>query len=125
MINVPTVLILGAGASHPYGLPLGRDLSDQIIVNTTPGAELRKTLAMLAFPDDKVDEFSNAFLRSGAQSIDAFLARRQEFTPLGKLIIAAIVMASETTDQLWGRPLGSDDWYPYLWQQLGDVPLEP
>jgi hypothetical protein len=26
VINVPTVLVIGAGASKPYGLPLGGDL---------------------------------------------------------------------------------------------------
>ncbi len=31
MISTPTVLILGAGASHPYGFSLGRELADQII----------------------------------------------------------------------------------------------
>ena len=31
MIETPTVLILGAGASKPYDYPLGIDLKDKII----------------------------------------------------------------------------------------------
>ena len=31
MITVPTVFVLGAGASHPYGLPLGYQLRLNIL----------------------------------------------------------------------------------------------
>jgi hypothetical protein len=31
MINKKTVLVLGAGASKPYGLPLGTELRDSVI----------------------------------------------------------------------------------------------
>ena len=31
MITRPTVLVLGAGASKPYGFPTGREIADQII----------------------------------------------------------------------------------------------
>lgn len=33
MISKKTVLILGAGASKPYGLPLGMELRDIVIKN--------------------------------------------------------------------------------------------
>jgi len=36
MIKRPTVLILGAGASNPYGFPTGLGLSQSIIGNLRP-----------------------------------------------------------------------------------------
>jgi hypothetical protein len=125
MIEVPTVLILGAGASFPYGLPLGGELSQRIINDTADrNGELRRFLTIAGAHDDLVEKFRIAFSRSATPSIDAFLARREEFTLLGKLVIAHIIKRCEAPHLLWNRSPATDDWYPYLWHHLGEGPLE-
>ena len=39
MINTKTVLVLGAGASYPYGFPLGAELHDRICRYATHNLE--------------------------------------------------------------------------------------
>ena len=47
MISKPTVLVLGAGASQPYGFPVGRELAETVckefVANGEPGKHFRNT----------------------------------------------------------------------------------
>ena len=97
MITRPTVLILGAGASYPYGLPLG--------------GELRNSICQLA------RDFARQFKRSHVKSIDAFLAKRTEFTDVGKLVIAAILINKENPDKL-DHVDDAEHWYAYMWNLM-------
>lgn len=113
MISKPTVFILGAGASKPYGYPLGWELRERI----------------LALPDDcelfpKLDHAPNEFIQfkkalaeSPAESIDAFLEHRDEFTRIGKHAIAAELLKCEQRERLYD-PGNEDDWYRYLFNRM-------
>jgi hypothetical protein len=120
--------VLGAGASAPYGFPLGWQLTEQII------ALLEDDEAPDLLSDSKstIRKFVQAFEGSGQQSIDAFLAVRQEFSGIGKRAIALCILRAEKQCREKGLLYG--DWYQFFlneiaraptWQelQLGDIAI--
>lgn len=118
MITKSTVLILGAGASFPYGLPLGAELRNSICSVADSHDALAKTLQRFANidPDDTKD-FARQFKRSHVKSIDAFLAKRSEFAGIGKLAIAALLIEKENPDNLLNAS-DTENWYSYVWNLM-------
>lgn len=121
MITETTTLILGAGASNPYGFPTGHELR-QLLCDPNSIIGVQK-----GFPGDAVKTFSAAFLQSGMSSIDAFLARRGDhkvgrhgatFSEVGKDAIAYCLIQRERAESLHAFP--EDHWYQYLWSFLAD-----
>jgi hypothetical protein len=108
VLRNPIALILGAGASKPYGYPLGGDLRTTI-VNLQP--ELRDLVASAGFDKKAIVQFSEEFGASNLTSIDVFLERRQNFADLGRAIIAAAILQKDAY-------VIRGDWYEYLWQQM-------
>jgi hypothetical protein len=118
MIKNSTVLILGAGASYPYGLPLGAELRNSICGMADGHSAL--AIALHKYADigiEEIKDFARQFKRSHVKSIDAFLAKRSEFTGIGKLAIAADIIEKENPEKL----LNADDkehWYSYMWNLM-------
>ena len=125
MISIPTVLVLGAGASQPYGLPLGLTLVSDIINGFAMSGEgLWRLLSRIDTFDRPVREgdirdFQERLSRSRPPSIDAFLAHQEPAAVnIGKLCIAAVMLNSENRDKT-GSPDKTADWYQYLvWEHL-------
>jgi hypothetical protein len=132
MIQNETVLVLGAGASMPYGYPSGYGLRQKLI-NPKLFAHL---VAKNTINSDFPQIFCQSFRLSGMKSIDAFLARRgKDLLPdqktslgdLGKYGIALALRQGKSFDTLFhcdstSKNLvdvdTSDNWYEYLWAQL-------
>jgi hypothetical protein len=118
LITTPTVLVLGAGASHPYGFPTGEQLKREICAvfsRTAPAAQvIRPPHSQTA--DGRFFEFREAFLKSGQPSIDAFLERRPNFLDVGKLAIAYCLIPYEEESKLYQvcNPARGEDWYQHL-----------
>lgn len=110
-----TVLVLGAGASNPYGFPLGADLVHKIcdefpsaVKSDTEGRELS------TMHTARAKAFCDALLKSHQLSIDSFLeAQKTEFRDLGKEAIARILLPCENESHLQGSKI-QDDWYRKL-----------
>jgi hypothetical protein len=139
MIEEPTCLILGAGASAPYGLPTIAQLRDLIISTRSPNGAATATQFRLRTPEKawldpgnavaewniylneqtkaaglehKIADFWNKFYRAD-RSIDWFLRRNESmFGDIARLQIAAVLLACEQDDKL------SDDWYQLLSQEI-------
>ncbi len=113
MIQTPTVLVLGAGASIPYGFPSGHDLKIQVqgIGCLGPGHSDK-----LRIDKEESEAFCRALRFSGQPSVDAFLEHRPEFVELGKLYIAYSLIAYERPALLFPK---DTHWYEFLWQQMG------
>lgn len=126
MIERPTVLILGAGASAPYKFPSGQALLFEIANGLKqPGSELHACVATL-FPDiarDSIIEFGSQLRASHHASVDAFLSSqaRQNLVDMGKSAIAASLLKHEKPGELIRQPedFNEGKWYTFLFQQMG------
>lgn len=117
MITKPTVLVLGAGASKPYGYPLGGELLENIVAilgdsNWVP--------ALLQCGVDKeiIEEFKSELFLSQQPSVDALLEHRPEFRDVGKLAIAMSLIAHEFESSLFAHARRGEGIYHYLFTQL-------
>jgi hypothetical protein len=116
-----TVLVLGAGASCPYGFPSGFALRKLILEGL-----YAENSALFTFLRDNITgpngirAFRDEFAASQMYSIDAFLAQRPQFIDLGKTAIAAVLVQHERVDKLRGAE--QDHWYQYLWNQIAVSP---
>ena len=123
MISTPTTLVLGAGASKPYGFPTGGELAQKLC------SPLNLTHPHGIYSDQQLEQFSERFLNSGLYSIDAFLAHNGDvplrgyldttYEDVGKYAIAKILCTLEYPGAIF-NPNGviDDHWYKYLWNRL-------
>ena len=122
MIKTKTVFVLGAGASYPFGLPLGTGLRDWVLDNfngnTGHAVHLYNTTN---FTGGEVGAFILALRYSGFQSVDAFLERRPEFMEVGKAVMAIELVIRENQDALWR---GAGNWMVYLYSAMIGNSLE-
>lgn len=115
MIIEPTVFILGAGASAPYGLPTGEQLRDKILELSTNDS-YQGLFETCGHDLPELNKFTEAFRRSGTSSIDAFLEHRFEFLEIGKIAITIILIGCENEPKLH---IG--DWYRYIFAKLNST----
>jgi hypothetical protein len=113
------VLILGAGASSPYGFPTGLGLSQAIVSNLcklSPNSSRGKNdwvpflQANFGIPTELMHTFAED-LHHSRISVDAFLEHRPEYIQIGKLSIALSLMAHEHERKLLNA---QRNWYDYL-----------
>ncbi len=118
MIKAPTVFVLGAGASKPYGFPLGQQLLDTVANELKRGTNGAFEVSMRALGHDGqlVKEFGQCLAVCGRSSIDAFLETRREFLAVGKAAIARALLVYEGDQHLSGG--GQDAWYGYLFDKI-------
>lgn len=123
MITRKTTLILGAGASFPYGFPLGETLKNNIVnqilyPQSVQRFDLPKLLINLGHKKEKIQDFALKLKKSNYMSVDAFLEEWEEYVPVGKIAIAANLIDKEMEDHL----INENDkgrWYHYLLNLLG------
>jgi hypothetical protein len=127
VITTPTVLVLGAGASYPYGFPTAKGLKELICqafsdLSTSATLLLSDESDELRYTPPSAEEFfqfREAFLKSGQPSVDAFLERRPNFLRVGKLAIAYCLIPFEDEAKLYRPDLSrGGDWYEYLSTKL-------
>jgi hypothetical protein len=125
-----TVLILGAGASMPYGFPSGDELKQKIISNLEhfprkggPGTQLESIMREARLEDYHVTDFRDQLAGAPHMTIDRFLENRPEFEAIGKLAIAATLIPLEVDSVVrmfepWKGHSCAEDWYTYFAQHL-------
>ena len=118
MITTPTVLVLGAGASCPYGFPTAKQLKNRICEVFASHTTAIRLLGDTVAPAEKFLEFREAFWKSGTASVDAFLERRPDFLDVGKLAIAYCLIPYENEKNLYDPPKPDADWYSHLSKRL-------
>lgn len=119
MIEEKTVLILGAGASKPYGFPLAYELRDEI-VKDDPYATQSRFLNELNYDEEAYLDFKEDLAHSGYSSVDAFLENRNKWLDIGKYAIAFNLLTYEKNIgfKLFPPHQPKDHWYEVLWQKL-------
>jgi hypothetical protein len=116
MIRKQTVLVLGAGASVPYGFPTNDGLVRAILDGCREqNTEFRISMCAAGAGDAEITEFHRALERTQLFSIDAFLEHQPRFADLGKLAIATALIPKELPDQLMAA---SEHWYRLLFNHL-------
>jgi hypothetical protein len=132
LIKEPTVFVLGAGVSAPYGFPLGASLVASICDDLDGFSVLYGRVQELGFDLSHIRAFRNDLAVAGRASIDAFLEKRKDYLAIGKACIAATLIPCEHEDELTvyqtSRPKEvpspsaierqSRRWYHYLFEQM-------
>ncbi len=113
-----TVLILGAGASQPYGLPLGWQLRDMVI-ELAQRDSIYQLCDSVGHKSREYASFTKALATSGEKSVDAFLERVPVWTKIGKLGIAYCLCCLEKPHRLFppNQPK-NDHWLETLWGHI-------
>ena len=130
MIDIPTVFILGAGSSKPYGYPTGAELRE-LIINEFPN-ELSILLKRSSIPPNKrqnhfdaAKKFVDAFDNSSVVSIDKYLSLNPIFSYYGKLAIMLIISKKEALSKFREKIEYGQDWYKLLFNRMISTFNEP
>lgn len=104
-----TVIVTGAGASHPFGFPLGSELIDDI-KKTLQSANVAQWGQSVGFSLDLINDFKEVLAGTRHATIDQFLEAKKEFRQIGGCLIAQIIYFREKHAQLfpvrdWHTPL--------------------
>lgn len=116
MIRKRVVLILGAGASLPFGFPLGNGLLSRIF-GLGSGNIYYDFLLRSGFDPNLISNFQRDLKLSGRSSIDAFLENNPQYVNVGKAAIAVLIASGETEGNLF-NPDNGENWYKYLLELL-------
>ena len=116
MINIETVLILGAGASKPFGFPTGRELVGK---TCNQSGELNINAALfneIAIEQGQgvINEFTLALRDADPPSVDIWLEHNPKFIKVGKTALAMVLLAHEFRSNL--KP--EKNWYQLLFDRL-------
>ena len=80
MIETPTVLILGAGASRPYGFWLGRELLFKVVEGLDVNGDINNRLRQVDFDAQELSTFQHSTAK-----VNAAVRGRLPRTPSGIL----------------------------------------
>ncbi len=121
MIKRDLALVLGAGASMPYGFPSGYELKRKIVEGLDPAVQtsttgMRHIVCAAGFTPAQVEAFRSALGNSGKKSVDAFLEHRADFLDVGKVSTAAILLPLERQSALFEGK--GPNWYEYFFNKL-------
>lgn len=113
IINEPTVFVLGAGASQPFGFPSGDELRLGMIESL--GNQInRDNLVLNEFEPTFIQDFQDTLELGNHRTIDTLLEKKSEFREIGSYVIATRILACERSKIL----LPQKDWYSTLWEAL-------
>lgn len=134
MFTVPTVLVLGAGASKPYKYPTGDELIETIVERIK--RSIRQTNNNdLNYEDDSkkviindelvsiytLAKFKAELIAVNPANIDTFLNLYPRYATLGKYLIAEALLKNEqvhNTPIEWGKDAANlsnkDNWYRWI-----------
>jgi hypothetical protein len=128
MITRPTVLVLGAGASAPYGLPTGSGLAFGAYRDIkASGSPLNQQLRELDFATESAQKHMKDFEESDSISLDEFANTRPDLSEFIKAVIVCHLSRLEAPDNLFpdfkaatdNRPQWREiDWCRYLFRAM-------
>ena len=118
MISQNTVLVLGAGASIPYGFPSGLDLLARMCEGRPGDWRMHGVLAGCGHDSSEIERFIGALAQSGQRSVDRFLGLRPEFAEIGKAAIVCLIGACEQTASLFAPQGEQGKWYELLFERM-------
>jgi SIR2-like domain len=113
MNKFKTVFLLGAGASKPYGLPLGSELKNKMIDQfRNPAA--KNFLAANSFDQQSINEFIEVLKFGSFKTVDHLLELKIGYRKIGSYLIARTILSSEKHEKMFP----ARDWYPILFRKF-------
>lgn len=123
MIKTPTVLVLGAGASQPYGFPGAYGLVKEICNNLDNENNTKfQALTRLGCKTGMISSFVHALIQADPISVDTWLEHNPGYIdPVGKAAIAQELLRFEHST-LWTPKI---NWYNHLfWLLTFDISFD-
>jgi len=125
MIDTPTLFILGAGASKPYGYPTGAELRNNIIKSFELHFNLLSDIKPPNMPRNseiarrQIPKFIEHFNGSSIVSIDKYLALNPTDSYIGKISITLSILKSER-ESCFREDIKNtnEDWYSLLFNRM-------
>lgn len=118
MLKTRICLVLGAGASQPYGFPTGNELLN-LVLRQQPDDWW--PLVANAFGTRTASQTHEAFVsalrNAGTQSIDDFVGKQTQFRDYAKALIAFHVATKENSPALIGTAVAAD-WHRFFIELL-------
>lgn len=134
MTETLTTLILGAGASAPYGYPVGTVLRDKIVSSLRQMAKNNDGwVNELGYSKELVSDFAHRLDISDAPSIDSFLEKHKNtegYSEIGKIAIVDIISQAENNfteveEKNKDKTIFEKDyWYKYLIEKLSKLEVD-
>lgn len=124
MINIPTVFILGAGSSKPYGYSTGAELRKLIITEFYTELDILLRKEQFVSENEKLSHLREAkkfiatFDESSIESIDKFLSLAPIFSYYGKLAIIISIHKKEKLSKSRRKVNPEQDWYSLLFNRM-------
>jgi len=115
MLTKRICLVLGAGASQPYGLPTGEGLLKSVF--DAPPEDWWPLATAIDKDRAYHDHFVDELRRSGRPSLDEFVGKLQHFKRYAKALIAFHIGQAERGANLLAR---AGDWQNFLTQRIAD-----
>jgi len=109
ILKEKTVFILGAGASSPFGFPLGPGLK-KLIKSSASGLSGSLT-KVFEYNDNLINQFVKTLNYAVYPTIDIFLENKPRFRGLGSACIAHIIMSHEREHKLFPQR----NWYSSIY----------
>lgn len=113
-----TVLVLGAGASYPYGFPLGEDLKKDLLLALRSDHVSADQVKSLGCGDALIEKFKESLERSSHRTIDELLETKPKFRQIGAFLIASVIAGHEHLSLQKMSGLMDMDWYGHLYRIL-------
>ena len=107
-----TVLVLGAGASNPYGFPLGVELKNFLMGNHNNA--VFQAVQKIEHSGEKIEEFRDGLRYGTHPTIDVFLEKKRSLREIGSYFIAGAISGHEQHQNLFPQK----EWYAYFFQIL-------
>lgn len=116
MITKPTLLILGAGASIPYGFPSGEDLKAGVL-RAIEDYGTRRIIDEYSSAGATTGDLKEAIQDSHLASVDLILESQPKLVKIGKAAMVIPIMQAEDETALRGDA-GKDHWYQHLFRKM-------
>lgn len=114
MISTPTVFVVGAGASRPYGLPLASELLQEAQVFAKKRSEPLYDLLRAVHAGTDVDDCLDSVSKYPGPSLDRFLENQPQHREVGHALIAGLMALR--IQQTRETPQG--EWLSYLIERM-------
>lgn len=119
MVELETVLVLGAGASRDFGFPTGGELVTRILQNVSNSSHPQYPIFHDAcYGKDQssiAEKFHDVLQKAKPLSVDAWLEHNPKFVEVGKIAIAISLLQCE---QGAGLNKEKKNWYQLLFERL-------